>query len=228
MKKLTSLFALCALLLCSCSAEGSYTLTSPNGKITTTVAVGGSTTFSVALDGKTLIQPSTVALRLDDGTLIGSGKARKVTQYSHNGTIATPLYFRSSIEDNYNAIEVVFADHSAVEFRAYDSGVVYRFTTSRKESFKVQSEVAAFDFGKPYNCWIAYNNLTGTKKDKYFTSFEQRYNYLPINQIDPERLAFNPVVVDVEDVNNLSLGDKILYENCNLQLKYDKYSLDGY
>ena len=200
MKKLTSLLALCALLLSSCSADGSYTITSPNGKVTATVAVGGSTTFSVALNGKTLIQPSTVALRLDDGTLVGSGKARKVTERSHSGTIATPLYFRSSIEDNYNALEVVFADHSAVEFRAYDSGVAYRFTTSRKEPFKVQSEVAAFDFGKPYNCWIAYNNLTGTKKDKYFTSFEHQYDYLPLNQIDPEQIAFNPVVVDVEGV----------------------------
>lgn len=35
-------------------------------------------------------------------------------------------------------------------------------------------------------------------------------------------------IVDVENVDKLSLGEKIWYDNCLLQLKYDKYSLDGY
>ena len=67
----------------------------------------------------------------------------------------------------------------------------------------VQSEEYTLSFDKPYNCWIAYNNLSGTKKDKYFTSFEHLYKYLPINEVDAARLAFTPVVVDVEGVKVL-------------------------
>ncbi|MBQ7952045.1 MAG: glycoside hydrolase family 97 protein [Alistipes sp.] len=194
------IFVLICALLSSCSAEGSYTLTSPDGKVVAEVNVGNGTTYSVAFDQKSILSPSAVAMRLEDGTMLGSGKVRRVSQYSKSETIVPQFYFKSTIEDNYNALKVEFADRSAIEFRAYNDGVAYRFITNRKQAFTVQNEVAAFDFAKPYNCWIAYNNLTGTKKDKYFTSFEHRYKYLPINQIDAARLAFTPVVVDVEGI----------------------------
>ena len=192
------IFVLICALLSSCSAEGSYTLTSPDGKVVAEVNVGNGTTYSVAFDHKSILSPSAVAMRLEDGTMLGSGRVRRVSQYSKSETIEPQFYFKSTIEDNYNALKVEFADRSAIEFRAYNDGVAYRFITNRKQAFTVQNEVAAFDFAKPYNCWIAYNNLTGTKKDKYFTSFEHRYKYLPINQIDAARLAFTPVVVDVD------------------------------
>ena len=192
------IFVLICALLSSCSAEGSYTLTSPDGKVVAEVNVGNGTTYSVAFDQKSILSPSAVAMRLEDGTMLGSGRVRRVSQYSKSETIEPQFYFKSTIEDNYNALKVEFADRSAIEFRAYNDGVAYRFITNRKQAFTVQNEVAAFDFAKPYNCWIAYNNLTGTKKDKYFTSFEHRYKYLPINQIDAARLAFTPVVVDVD------------------------------
>ena len=192
--------ALISTLLVACSAEGSYTLTSPDGKVVAEVAVGNGTTYSVSFNGKSILSPSIAALRLDDGTILGSGKVRRVTERSNSEVIESQRYLRSTVEDNYNALKVEFADRSAIEFRAYNDGVAYRFTTTRKSPFVVQNEVAAFDFAKPYNCWIAYNNLTGTKKDKYFTSFEHRYKCLPINEIDVNRLAFTPVVVDVEGV----------------------------
>lgn len=194
------IFVLICALLSSCSAEGSYTLTSPDGKVVAEVNVGNGTTYSVAFDQKSILSPSAVAMRLEDGTMLGSGRVRRVSQYSKSETIEPQFYFKSTIEDNYNALKVEFADRSAIEFRAYNDGVAYRFITNRKQAFTVQNEVAAFDFAKPYNCWIAYNNLTGTKKDKYFTSFEHRYKYLPINQIDAARLAFTPVVVDVDGI----------------------------
>lgn len=194
------IFVLICALLSSCSAEGSYTLTSPDGKVVAEVNVGNGTTYSVAFDQKSILSPSAVAMRLEDGTMVGSGRVRRVSQYSKSETVEPQFYFKSTIEDNYNALKVEFADRSAIEFRAYNDGVAYRFITNRKQAFTVQNEVAAFDFAKPYNCWIAYNNLTGTKKDNYFTSFEHRYKYLPINQIDAARLAFTPVVVDVEGI----------------------------
>lgn len=193
-----SIFVLICALLSACSAEGSYTLTSPDGKVVAEVNVGNGTTYSVAFDQKSILSPSIAAMRLEDGTILGSGKVRRVSHYSHSESITPQFYFKSTIEDNYNALKVEFADRSAIEFRAYNDGVAYRFITNRRSEFTVQNEVVAFDFAKPYNCWIAYNNLTGTKKDKYFTSFEHRYKYLPINQIDAARLAFTPVVVDVE------------------------------
>ena len=215
------IFVLICALLSSCSAEGSYTLTSPDGKVVAEVNVGNGTTYSVAFDQKSILSPSAVAMRLEDGTMLGSGRVRRVSQYSKSESITPQFYFKSTIEDNYNALKVEFADRSAIEFRAYNDGVAYRFITNRKQAFTVQNEVAAFDFAKPYNCWIAYNNLTGTKKDKYFTSFEHRYKYLPINQIDAARLAFTPVVVDVEGIKVVvaeSDVENYVYQQCRRRL----------
>lgn len=200
MKRLSIFVLLFSLLFCACSAEGDYTLSSPDGKVVAHIAVDNGTTFSVDFDSKKILQPSAVALHLADGTVLGNGKVKRVTPFSVNETIATQFYFKNAIEDNYNALKIEFYDRSAIVFRAYNDGVVYRFETSRRKPFVVQNEVAAFDFGQPYNCWIAYNNLTGTKKDKYFTSFEHRYKSLPINEVDASRLAFTPLVVDVDGV----------------------------
>ena len=227
MKKFSIFILICALF-CSCSAEGSYTVTSPNGRVAAEISVGNGTTYSVAFDQKSILSPSTVAMRLEDGTILGSGKVRRVSHYSHSESITPQFYFKSTIEDNYNALKVEFADRSALEFRVYDDGVAYRFTTDRKEPFIVQNEVAAFDFGKPYNCWIAYNNLTGTKKDRYFTSFEHRYDYTPINQIDATRLAFTPVVVDVDGVKALVAESNVEgYPGMFISNADGDYILDG-
>ena len=204
MKRILSVLALVCVLLCSCaSAEGSYSLSSPDGKVAVVVTVDGGTSYTVAYDGKTIVSQATAAMVLADGTTIGAGKVRKVTPYSVSQTITAQLYTRSEVADNYNALKVEFADRSAIEFRAYDEGVAYRFTTSRGGEMIVQNELYSLGFDKPYNCWIAYNNLSGTKKDKYFTSFEHLYKYLPINEVDASRVAFTPVVVDVDGVKVL-------------------------
>ena len=203
MKRILSVLALLSVIFCSCAKEGSYTLTSPDGKVVAEVTVDGGTSYTVAYNGNVVVSKATAAMVLTDGTTLGAGKVRKVTPYSVNQTIAAQLYTRNEVADNYNALKVEFADRSAIEFRAYDEGVVYRFSTTRSGEMTVQNEVYSLGFDKPYNCWIAYNNLTGTKKDKYFTSFEHLYKYLPINEVDAARVAFTPVVVDVDGVKVL-------------------------
>ena len=203
MKRILSVLALFSAIFCSCASEGSYTLSSPDGKVVAEVTVDGGTTYTVAYDGNVVVSKATAAMVLSDGTTLGAGKVRKVTTYAVNEPIAATLYTRSVVEDNYNALKVEFADRSSIEFRAYDDGVAYRFATNRSGEMTVQSEEYTLSFDKPYNCWIAYNNLSGTKKDKYFTSFEHLYKYLPINEVDATRLAFTPIVVDVDAVKVL-------------------------
>lgn len=197
MKRLFTLLTLCVATICSLYAQKSYSLSSPDGTLTATVSTGNATTYSVALEGKTILQPSTVALTLADGTIIGNSKVKRVVRSSHNEVITPQLFFKSVIEDNYNSLTVEFRDRSAIEFRAYNDGVAYRITTDRKDSYIVKSEVAEFNFAADYKCWVAYANLTGTKKDKYFTSFENTYNYIPLSEVSGEQLSFTPAVVDV-------------------------------
>lgn len=203
MKRLFTLLTLCVVTISSLYAQKSYSLSSPDGTLTATISTGNATTYSVALEGKTILQPSTVALTLTDGTTIGSGKVKRIVRGSHSETITPQFYFKSAIEDNYNSLTVEYRDRSAIEFRAYNDGVAYRITTDRKEGYTVKDELAQFNFGSDYKCWVAYANLTGTKKDKYFTSFENTYSNIPLTEVSDSSLALSPAVVDVDGVKVL-------------------------
>ena len=183
------------------AAEKSYTLTSPNGRIVATVNVGEKLTYAVAFDGRAIVAPSQIALRLADGEVLGEGdRLLKAKSSSVDKAVVPQLYFRTEIEDRYNELTLSFREGYAVEFRAYDEGLVYRFTTARKSDYIVENEVAEFRFAAPAKCWIAYNNLTGEKKDRYMTSFENTYTHCAVSEVDASQLAFSPVLVECAGV----------------------------
>lgn len=201
MCRLLLTFALLSLSFVCSAAEKRYTLSSPNGNITAVVTAADALHYSVLLGDKVVMQPSAIALHLEDGVVLGSNCRVACTEKrSVNNSIVSPLYFRSSVEDCYNSLLIEFRDKFAVEFRAYNQGVAYRIITHLKQDYIVKQEVAEFAFDNPYNCWIAYNNLTGTRKDPYFSSFENTYNYTPISSLEQGRFAFSPVVVDLNGV----------------------------
>ena len=66
MKKLLILI----LIFTGAAAQGArpaYRLTSPDGRLTTTVALGDALTYDIEYDGQTLMQPSAIGLKLSDG-----------------------------------------------------------------------------------------------------------------------------------------------------------------
>ena len=179
------------------AAEKSFTLTSPDGRISATVCVGDKMSYSVAFEGKTILAPSHIALRLQDGEVLGEGDRLAKSKTSSVDKVVVPqFYFRTEIADRYNELTLSFREGYTVEFRAYDEGVTYRFRTARAQDYTVVNEVAEFCFAEPAKAWIAYNNLTGEKNDRYMTSFENTYTHCPLSKVDATQLAFSPVLVE--------------------------------
>lgn len=195
------LFLLCAFVVCvEAFAAKEYTLLSPNGKLEVTIATAPKLAYSVKCNGEQVLAPSHIGLNIYEGAKLGEGIAVKRTKRtSVNEEIATQFYFRDKIKDCYNALRLDFAARFAVEFRAYDEGVAYRFVTNFKRDFKVANEIAEFAFAKDYKGYFAYSNRTGTRKDNYFTSFEGAYNHIELSKIDSTRVSFSPAIVEVEN-----------------------------
>jgi alpha-glucosidase len=147
-----------------------------------------------------VLAPSQIGLKIYEGAMLGEGVAvKRAKRTSVNEEIATQFYFRDKIKDCYNALRLDFAARFAVEFRAYDEGVAYRFVTNFKRDFKIANEVAEFAFAKDYKGYFAYSNRTGTRKDNYFTSFEGAYNHIELSKIDSTRVSFSPAIVEVDN-----------------------------
>ncbi len=188
----------CALFICAeAFAAKSYKLASPNGRLEAVITAGPNLSYSIMCNGELVLAPSQIGLKIHSGVAIGeSVKVKRVKRTTVNTTIPTKFYFRDEIKDHYNALRIDFAQNYAVEFRAYDEGVAYRFVTNFKNDFILENEIAEFAFAKDYKGYFPYTNKTGTRKDKYFTSFESWYRICELSRFDKECVAFVPVLVE--------------------------------
>lgn len=193
------------------AAPKTRTLKSPDGSLAITVEISDSVTYSVARHGHTFILPSPVSMTLADGNILGRdglGGVRFRTSSVRDST-DTPFYRQSRIEESYNSLTLNFPKAGySIEFRAYDAGVAYRFTTSMKDSITVMGEEAVFRFDKDYQAYIPYS---ANSKNPFQTSFESQYTISPLSGFDSNRLAITPLLVAIDG------GEKVLVTESDLE-----------
>ncbi len=193
-------------LLCMASmgiyAQKQFTLASPDGKVSTTITVGDMLQYSISIDGQQVLAPSPISMTLSTGEVWGQKPALRGNKRSSvNQNIASPLYRDATLTDNYNAITLNFRKDYSVEFRAYNDGVAYRFTTTRKTPFNVVSDGATFNFDKDYTMTASYvrDGKDGDWASQFANSFENTYTVEKLSKFNTGHLTFLPVVVDAEN-----------------------------
>jgi Glycoside hydrolase 97. len=194
-------------------AAKDYHLTSPDGRISVTVTSDETVAYSVTYNEKQILEPSRVAMNLEDGRVFGTGKVRSTAkgQVSRKG-LPAPVYKKSTVDDEYSYLTLNYKD-CRLEFRAYNEAVAYRFvSTAKKGDFIVTSEDAEFNFAEDWNSWVPYVNTStfDTFEKQFNTSFENWYEHKALSAWDAKRLAFLPVAVDACD------GIKLVVTESNL------------
>ena len=216
MKK--TLFLLVALMIGgTLSAQKQYNLQSPDNDITVTIEVGEQITYAVAHGNTCVLAPSAIGLTLNDGTKLGmkpvvkSAKTRLVSQ-----SVKTKLYKRAEIPEVYNELTLTFKGQYKVVFRAYDEGVAYRFETDFRKPIIIESETADFNFDADYQGIIPYVlRRAGQEGDlisqQFYNSFENTYTHTALSQMDSQKLAFLPLLVELKD------GKKVVITEADLE-----------
>ncbi|MCR5571110.1 MAG: glycoside hydrolase family 97 N-terminal domain-containing protein, partial [Bacteroidales bacterium] len=137
MKKLILALCLSALALAATAAPKQYSLSSPDGKLVVKVYTGENLSYAVSAEGVCLIAPSEIAMTLSDGTVYGgAAKPSKAVTTKTDRTVKTVVYKKAEVRDCYNELALTFKDF-VLYFRAYDSGVAYRFVSRSKADFTV-------------------------------------------------------------------------------------------
>lgn len=104
-----------------------------------------------------------------------------------------PNYKFSSFDDEYNQVIVKNKNGVNVEFRAYNSGIAYRFfTTSTPKEWKVMNEVAEFNFIDDHTAYLPYST---NEKNPKAMAFQATYDIVPLSQMKNLE-AFLPATVD--------------------------------
>ncbi|WP_256004337.1 glycoside hydrolase family 97 protein [Pedobacter deserti] len=152
MNKLITLSSCVALLICLLSAQnidaadGRYALSSPDKRMSISLAAGDSLRYSVRYNEKEILHPSAISMRLGDRTL---------------GPAANILRTSAVRAKDYNELVISFKEDFDLVLRAYNEGVAYRFVTRISDSVTVVAEQADFRLeGDPAVIWQETDNYT--------------------------------------------------------------------
>jgi alpha-glucosidase len=194
------------LFFISCLSEdliaqknNSYTLQSPNGKISVNITIDKDVKWSVRHQNTSVLAPSAIAMESGNAEMLGvNPKVASVKTSTVNEVFSTPVYKKQSVKNNYNQLLINFKGNYSMEFRAFDDGVAYRFITNRKGDITIVNESANFNFDKDYKTFIPFvRDLREGHMEQ--SSFEALYDELPLSKIKKDTLAFLPMLVELND-----------------------------
>ena len=167
-------------------------LASPDGavQIIFRLSTDHAPTYSVAFQGKSVVEDSPLSLEFRTGGTWGPGqKITGVRRDGHDETYPVVVGKSSQARDHYNQMVVSLreaaAPHRKIElhFRAYNDGAAFRYFIpgqSTLSQFEILSERSEFRFPADHKCWAAqYGSFT--------TSQEKEFDRISLDQINPER-----------------------------------------
>lgn len=197
-----AIFASAAMLAGFSAQAADYVAKSPSGKLALTVSSGSKLTWKVALNGKELIKPSTLAVTLTNGSVWGpnakGGKAQAV-----KGTLKTANYTNAEIDNSYSKLTLKGSGFT-VEFRVYDNAVAYRFKGTGKDSVNVKNETVEYNFAGDPKAWVPWQS---DPVETYSCSFESYYNELNISKMPSDRLSILPLLADMGSGVKIAVTD---------------------
>lgn len=225
----------CHIFLMSCLAGLSATvsaearvahLTSPDGSIHLSVSdeEKPTITYSVAVDGDTVLAPSPFALHLR-GVKEASRIRKANTHRGISEHIEAPFYRQSEFDVDYNIMNVVLDNGVTLEWRVFDDGIAYRYKTALSDTVIVDGETAVFNAAGDPTVYLSHS----TNKDNPMAmAFQNQYSVTPLSQAD-ELLAFLPATIDAGKGVKLTILESDLKSYPGMFLKADttNRSLEG-
>ncbi|WP_205943413.1 glycoside hydrolase family 97 protein [Pedobacter polaris] len=187
-KKITLLFV---VLICGISARAQkkYTLTSPDQSISATINVADSIYYEISQSVKSLVTNSVVSFKTDQQA--AGWKVSKATPSKSNQTL-TPVVWQKSkqVEDNYSQLRLDFANGLALEWRAYNNGLAWRWINKSTRPYQVLEEKASINFPNATKSWYP-------EEESFFSHNERVYKKYTVSDITAKKMASLPVLFDV-------------------------------
>ena len=182
-------------LLGDAMAQSGYSLRSPDKRIEVRIRIGDRLRYDVLLNGKTLLQDSTLSINIDQKTLGLEPKVKATKQRSYDQLIEPPVRQKfAQLRENYNELRLDMEGGYAVLFRAYNEGAAYRLETSLPQNqVKIYNEEVSLNFIDNYSVYYP-------QEESFFSHNERQYIPRPLKEIAPAAVATLPAVVDANGV----------------------------
>jgi alpha-glucosidase len=171
---------------------GPPVVTSPNGALVVTIGTEGQVTWSVTHRGRTVIEPSPIAMKLGDGRVVGEKPLLTTSFRRSTDAILKPSvrYRRAEIRDRFNEVVFAFGGNYSLAVRAYDDGVAYRWRTRLPGDITVADEEASFRFAGDHLLYFP-------EETSLLSHQERQYKRVTISEITPGRFSSLPAMVQL-------------------------------
>ncbi|MCJ7448323.1 MAG: glycoside hydrolase family 97 protein [Bacteroidales bacterium] len=186
------------LLTVNYSLAKDYKVSSPDGKIVMTINAGTDLKWSVTYEGKEIITSVKTGMVLENNRVLGINETIKKATPGKLNQILEPVIAnkRSRITDNCNILVIAFRSGFAIQFRAYNDGVAYRFETFMKDEIIVKSEISDLQFPAGSNAWYPL-------EESFMSHNERLFIYTSLDTISDKHLASLPTLFKINDVSVL-------------------------
>jgi alpha-glucosidase len=177
------------------AAQTGYTLRSPDQKIEVRIRAGSRILYDVLVNGKLLLQDSTLSINIDTVTLGRDVKVASAKERSVDQMLDPPVRQKfARIRDHYNELRIETEGGLSVVFRAYNEGAAYRLETALpKAQVKVVGEEAVFRFAADHTVFYP-------EEESFFSHNERSYLPRKMSSIAGATLGSLPAVVDAGGV----------------------------
>lgn len=215
------------------NAQKVFELKDPSGTVQVNVTIGSDITYSVLHEGEVMIATSPVSMTLTDGTVFGKEpRLQRKSMKSENQVLYPPIYRKKSIKDHYNEMTLDFRGGYSLVFRAYEDGAAYRFLSSQKKPFFVESEQAVFnlpDAPKIFAATPKGRKIDGVE-NQYHSSFQNTYRHVAISEWNKSRMAFLPVLAESKNNKKVLIteADLLNYPGMFLKVSPDNKGFYGH
>lgn len=193
-----------------------YILLSPDKAIKIKVTTGQNMTWSVWKDEELLIKPSEMSLSLNDGRNPGvMPVVSKSETYAINETITAIVPVRHKIiPDIYNELRLTMKGGYAVEFRAYNDGVAYRFVTNMgNQPVEVNDEGITFNFKDDCTIYLPKEN-----NPELQSHYEADFKKTNLGDITAETYGYLPLYIATDKGTKMVITESDLHDYPNLFL----------
>jgi alpha-glucosidase len=193
-----------------------YTLQSPDKKIKIQVIVEKKIHWSILRGQEVLIKPSVMSMSLSSGINLGSSPVvLKSVSSAVDEVITAVIPIRNKlIPNHYNELRLLMKGGYAIEFRAYNDGVAYRFVTDLgKNDIEITKEEVAFNFNE--NCEIY---LPKENNPELQSHYEADFKPMKVSDVSSETYGYLPLYVATAGGIKMVVTESDLHDYPNLFL----------
>jgi alpha-glucosidase len=168
------------------SAKSAHEVRSPDGRIAIAIHTDAPLGYSIAVDGKPLLQRSRLGLELAGDVKLGEKPVvESEKRRSANTTWVNQWGKNRNVRDHYNELTLTLKEGDrtfGVIARAYNDGAAFRLVLPKQpgmESFTITRDATEFTFPDDCPVWAGWNNPEGAARPEGGFVGSQEWRYLP-------------------------------------------------